>query len=271
MAIRLHHVAALAALVLLAGCAGLVGGPGAADGPTTESVPLSEASYPAGTNESGVTNVTALRAANAEAVANTSYEFHYSRVVDVESDYANVTAVQRSDPDDRRAHYRSTIVEGRGDNSLRKTVQRYITGSQYYDNVTSAGRTAFQTGTVTSFDATHTRLDRTVVDTLYLADLTVDGAYAAGNHTYVRYDVVGYNLTSDEFNVTGAEGSVLLREDGLVADFEIGIDTDAGTLSLSARYDDLGEVSVSRPEWVDDAAASNSSAALAPAPFRGVG
>lgn len=240
------RVGLLVALVALAGCAGS-SDPGASPTATSTPTPGIE-SYPPGTSESGVEDPGRLLAAHNATVGGTGYVMD-ATLSDGETRW-NVT--YRSSPDRNRSLYdcagacfvddenSSWSYYREGENTFVQKQPEPGAPSQADYSVRSPAA---------AFPVSHNRTAAPfVAATLSGNETRRTDLVRKGNHTYVRYAING---TASNRTVNG---TVLVREDGLISGFEMdAVGPDGDLFGIRVRVRLSPGLTVSTPEWKERA------------------
>lgn len=261
-----RHLApvALAALLVLAGCAGAFGGDGleldtSTDSQTGERVAAADAALPPGVTESGVSNATALVAAHDETLRaegfalngtlarNHSTSQHERREYDV---------VVAPGADRFRADVQTTLYTTATDPD--EVVQRRVT-SLWSDGTAIRRQTTFGDETVrTRIDAVPTSLALTrgpqYRSYLDVGEYEVQRAVRRGGHTYTTLVANGTTAAAGPDSVT-VSGQFVVDERGVVHEADVTLRSGTGSDSVTDRatYRLLGlGGSPERPRWADN-------------------
>lgn len=255
-----HAAGAVAVLVFLAiaGCnAPLADERGPAETATVTPAPLPEEStasgdagaYPPGVGPDGVTDAARLVEAHDAVLANTSYTVRLTST----REYANGSVqasyerVLRVDPPER-FHYVLTVRTERGD----RRIERWRGDDTAFSAVTTDG------------DTTYRRLDApprpTLVTRSELARvLELAPSHLAGTET--RNGTTLYRLAGGPSDVSGLSNVsyvALVDPRGLLVSYtvtyEVAERDRTRSVRVTAAFDGVGETTVERPPWYDEAA-----------------
>ncbi|WP_424003773.1 DUF7537 family lipoprotein [Haloarcula salina] len=256
---RWLSAALLACLLTTAGCSALVG-PDQAEQTTVTPAPVptagaSEADPPPGVTRDGLHSVSRLSVAHRAALENTSYTL--------------------------REEYRAFGIDDDGSESARRAATIAVASpTRYRDEMVQMRTTA--NGTVVRFEQStyadgtrwyERRDDGTVEYRHGRLEFTRD-KFAARTAFYLgRYGVVDQSETTVVvrngtrlYRIRGTGGEVpsterleryrielLVGPDGLVRRFEVRYRTESDVVSYRFRYEDVGETTVPRPAWLENA------------------
>lgn len=273
--------AALVVLVLvLAGCSYAP-----ADGTETESVTAApvpeEVDHPPGVDESGVVSPGRLADAHVDAVASRSFRLVSNRTVrDADGQVRSRVAVTVAVAEDR-SYLSDLTTEGpegpvllgrppargvywsNGSDHVRKLTRRNETSFDRIDaSRTFAGSWLFWTNTVAYGGV----IGRSSAESFYRATLRDVSAELAGRRTENGTTVVrlvGDRAESTDFSQLDADEvrdvrvEAVVDERGLVRSFRLSyeavVDGEVRTVDWQIRHEQVGNTSVSRPDWFDRA------------------
>lgn len=264
---RTSLAVALASLVVLAGC-----GTSAPD--TDESTltpaPVPEAGRPTATagsgelapglRETGVVDPGRLVAAHAATLATTSFTVRQSVV----RRYPNRTVASRYETvvrlsaDKRRFHY-VLRQANRRDGRLHETrIERFSTGEHVFERVRQDGATRYdrvRAPGVRAFLPANASNRRALERLLDRVDTTVTGRLVRNGATLYRVGIE--NGRTDAPPLENVSLTALVAESGLVSEYRVEYDVTHGGVRhhvvVEVAYTRLGETTVERPAWVDDA------------------
>ena len=262
---RLFAVAAVIALVALAGCSGLMGSDapegetnGTTEAGTTEAeLTLSDVEYPDGASADGIEDVDAVVAAHGAVLNETDYAIEIDQASAQGDRSQNVTYALRSSLDDRRM-VGSIATEG-------MVNEWYQNATHQHTNLTANGDTRLRVQESSgSFEETHRQetAGQLVNDLLSTGNFTADEVVERDGETLVRYELTAYNDSNENFETEGASGYALVGESGVVHEVQVaaeGTTSDGTAVSFDASYrvTALGDVTVEPPAWVEDARSEN--------------
>lgn len=232
-------ISTVSLLVLLSGCQS-----------ESASSPKPEVeSYPAGANETTITDPAALLESHQTSIQSTGYVLKKSGRRDGMT--WNVTF--RSSVRDERYSYNCTgkCFQGHSDSKF----SYYQEGGNLFAlERTERGRPAQTSYSVyeprEEFNATHVRFGTpTITHTLESNSTTKTSVFREGNHTYIRYAIQEPANSNKTIN-----GSAVIREDGVVASYAIdGVEPDGDRFRLRIRIRPSPRSHVSPPAWKEKA------------------
>lgn len=242
----------LVVLVALSGCGGLFGH--AEQSPGSSDDPFAGVTFPAGASEDGIDNGTVLVANHQRTLSQTDYEISFE--IDVRE--RNRRLVQRSvgtrsSLDSKRAY--SIVSEPD------RVAEAYRNESTFLSRTFRNGSTTYVSEPLNgSFESEHSRLTGSEAVDIVLrnGNFTADAVIARRDgKTFVRYGLEAADV-DESANVTSADGSLVVSEDGVVHGASLRIEgTNRGaSYRVDVNYGVVrrGNVSVERPAWADDAA-----------------
>lgn len=274
-------------LVALAGCSGFVEDgsetptlspapvptPPPAQGEAVETGP-SSGSLEAGIATGGVTDPTSIARRHVAAINDTSYVWteRYIETRQEANHSVHTRSVQRVTVENETTSYHRTRTNQSGDRYLQAAPYdhllegrvEYREGYEAYANGTVAFATWYDfRGEDRLFERRDDPTDREAFDTL--ARGPIERYLAANASTVLIIDGRGdwYEVTSSEPAV-GLEppaedysARAIVRADGFVRSLTVSYDRTVGDQTISVlysfRYEDVGEASVTQPDWVDEA------------------
>ena len=238
---------AVGLLVVLAGCSGSPGGTGpATDG--TETGEAGTVEYPAGVTQSGIENASALIAATDQRLATTDYTLTQTLEQQAGEESLSVTQRTRSSLTDER---RLFVFD-----ATSETNRLFVAdGTQYLDAV-SDGETTSRSGPLErSFESLHEPEmlggGESLGGILRNGNYTAAGTVERDGRRLVRFELTEADRSRISGSVTDASGEVLVGDDGVVYDAALRIELESGYLNQTFRIEQLGDVTVERPDWVD--------------------
>jgi hypothetical protein len=245
---------AVGLLVVLAGCSGSPGGSGtdpAGNGTDAPGSPTTDgsATSPAGNASTGIENASALVAATDQRLATTDYAL--TQTLEQQAGQESLTVTQRT---------RSSLTDERRlfvfDASSETNRLFVADGTQYLDAVAD-GETTRRSGPLErSFEARHEPEmlggGESLGGILRNGNYTDAGTVERDGRTLVRFELVEADRSQISGSVTDASGEVLVGEDGVVYDAALRIELESGYLNQTFRIERLGDVTVERPDWVDE-------------------
>jgi hypothetical protein len=256
---ELVAVVALAALVVLAGCGALQGGPtaGPGDGGTTPDV--SGVTFPPGVNGSGVTDVGALLAAHRTAMVDSGfvYRFEHRMVTELPN---NTTVTEIDASGEVRAARNLTATRESIDREAPdvETVEQWSNGTAGFQRVTPANTTFDRTEAPSRLVTTHHILRNLVARDTWNVTAVADDGSRIVLRSDNRTDTVGGREISDT-----VDGRMVLDGDGRILQLTVTVenreyseqqeDSVFHTRTLDYDVTQVGNVSVSAPDWVDEA------------------
>ena len=262
---RVVVTTAVAAVVLLAGCSMLLGGDGATPAPsatpeaaptdTPTPVPLEEREFPDGYGPDGVENAETAATTHVETVTGyDSYRFRF----DVRVSSGNGT-------DDAFVYL--TSVDQENGRALELRDDGEVTRYQYYEDDRVYVRVV--SGDEETYNATDQQFGRArLAGNQFLDPLLEYVEYgeaepvSTDNGTVYRYTSErvtepGTILSADisEAEIRSFEVELLVHEDGYIRGAKYVVVTEDGSgLEAVATVDSIGEETVTRPDWYDEAA-----------------
>ncbi|MFB6110952.1 MAG: hypothetical protein ABEJ35_00285 [Halobacteriaceae archaeon] len=271
MARRPLAAVAVALLVVLAGCGGVLGGDGG-DGGGTTTAPTSnpggspgDGPLPPGVTNSGIANSTALTNAHEAGLSTDGFTASYEISVTLSSSQGTrtqaLTQTIRATSGLTRFFVNSTTTQGS------QTVS-----SEYWGNETLAlvrneigGQTQYQTLPDSINRSSRFTLASSLGQLLQIADYSVTGRETVDGQTLVTLtaDSVNSSLGSGQGGVINAENvsnvssTAVITTDGIIQEFTLSFNatTANGEASYQISFEVTGQggVSVSRPAWVGQA------------------
>lgn len=254
----------LAVFVLLSGCSGLVGNGdnGTETGTPTDELPddPSEFDYAAGFGAEGVTNgTTALETYNDAVQAQGSYTGQYGYVVEAGGNETDVDVEYRVDFEAEQA-YQQLVVESPDVNA---TLETYYEDDKRYSLAEYQG----EQGDVGVQNETFPPEQLTaaeVVQPLLLNASDYDASVERRNGQQVVVyqttdidDASGVLGVQDPDNVSNFEATLVVDSEGLIhsVNYEVDYVFDGEERSVTFEFElsNLGETSVERPDWADQA------------------
>lgn len=229
--------AALAALLVLAGCAGLA--PTGQQASTPETT-VENFSYPPGWSQDGITEIGLPEQTHDDVVRNVSRR---ARIV-VSRDDGTRTVVRTVDVEAGTASLRWN------DTLLGNKFHTYYGPEGVFDYDLESGelvRPADQNWTMTGF-ADIDRMGRP------LSDLALEATdvVTVEETTAVRYNVTGIDDDPYVVPATNASGYITVTQTGYIASYDITRRNDDFTNHMEYRLSDFGNATVDRPSWLPD-------------------
>ena len=254
---------ALTALLLLAGCTGgtPLGGSGSADG---HAVSLASVQYPAGVTNESVDAKTVSQGHEA-ALANRSLTFHLQLNQTVGGNSRSGIIVEKTTGDGSPMWTRARMPGASGIPVERVVYQR---GDKRFERTTVNGNTSYRVTTrPPSFGigAPSPSGSRLVNQTLSIAQFTPTRAESVNGTTLVVLTASKSDVSDAvNGNVSRFDASMTIDQEGVVHSFQYNVTMNQGgqrmSVSESARLTNIGSTTVPRPNWLDEANASSSSA-----------
>lgn len=242
---------AVGCLVALAGCSGALMGDDTDNAMT----------YPDGVSENG-TNVSKVIENHNAALNGSSFELTLNTTQNTSMGNQSLALDAKVGPNRDRV---LANVSGAG-----QDVSSYQTAEQRYTKLTVNGETAYRAGNRTSQDQQFvegsysgaTYVDKFAQD----ANFTPNGTTQFDGEKVVVLEADGSNVSSPQgANVTDYDATMLVDEQGVVRKFDATVRTEAGgaysRVSLTMTVSNVGETSVSEPNWLDEARNQSSSSA----------
>lgn len=257
---RRATIAALLALtVALAGCQ--FGGPGTtangpADGTETASpAPFAGVSTPPGVDETGVTDVGALMDSHASTLNGTSATVSIDFRLAVNGSARNVSLTGKTTPDGDRGWMAVELEDGTG-------IYYTEDGTTYYRQIVNE---SVQYGTTDRVSAIPDRLrfgaDGRIRTAIESAEWEPTGTVERDGRTLLEFRATSVDPpnvnTSGDTTVT-SDGRLLVDTDGVVHHVSVSttVENDRGTVEygLTVTVSEVGNTTIERPEWYDNAA-----------------
>ncbi|RXK51917.1 DUF7537 family lipoprotein [Halorientalis pallida] len=245
---------AVGLLVVLAGCSGSPGGSGtdpAGNGTDTLESPATDgdAGNAAGTASTGIENASALIAATDQRLATTDYAL--TQTLEQQAGGESLTVTQRT---------RSSLTDERRlfvFDATSETNRLFLAdGTQYIDAVSDGETTTRSAPLQGSFEARHEPEmlggGESLGGILRNGNYTDAGTVERDGRTLVRFELVEADRSRISGTVTDASGEVLVGSDDVVYDASLRIELESGHLEQTFRIEHLGDVTVERPDWVDE-------------------
>jgi len=236
----------------LAGIAGCTG-----DETDDAGTPTGPLAPPAGTSDDGIEDVTTLTDATREALVANDYALE--SVVPI-AESSSITARIRSSRDDERQLF---VFDAPSE-----TNRMYVADGTRYVKSTSTNETTYETMQVESFTTVHEENDQVQLldGSEGLGGILRNGTYAP-DETVTRNGrrLLRFNLTSatfgDDVTVTSSDGELFISADSIVFEAHLSatIEDNGTTNDISPSFiiDELGDVTVSEPDWVETAREQN--------------
>ncbi|WP_232686872.1 hypothetical protein [Halobacterium zhouii] len=244
--------------------------------PASEETPPPE--FPPGTNESGVTNATALLAANSHALKNTTYTTRLSVEGATATTIGGTPATTGNDSEAERNASALTVTVEKGATGTSVNVVSAGGSAEYWitGNVT-ATRSVQATGNATAAtylyeergdglpdrrggpDVTPTDVIAPYVSTL---DFDYQGTVTRGNDTLHRFTATGVDRRTDAVTgelpgvVENTSATLLVSERGVIRHLDVSMQYTRNnqTVATQLRYsvDNLGNTTTTEPAWLAD-------------------
>jgi hypothetical protein len=264
---------AMAALVVLAGCGGVLdSGAGPADGTTTVSV--DPGSLPDGVTEDGITNTSQLAQSHAAGLSETGFSASYELIVTLQTPQGTreqeISQMVRASSG--MTHFFVNATNAQGTQSA---------NTQYWGN-DSIGLTRNQVGNQTTFQKLPDSLDRanrftlaaSLSQLLNVGDYGITATESVDGET--RFTLSANSVNSsfgsgspggiDASNVSNVSSSVVVDESGIIHAFDLSFNASAasGNAQYKVSFEVTGtsDVSISSPSWIGDALANVTDANL---------
>ncbi|SEN11157.1 hypothetical protein SAMN05216388_1001394 [Halorientalis persicus] len=245
---------AVGLLVVLAGCSGSPGGSGtdpAGNGTDAPGSPVADgsATSPAGNASTGIENASALVAATDQRLATTDHAF--TQTLEQQAGEESLTVTQRT---------RSSLTDERRlfvFDATSETNRIFVAdGTQYLDAVADGETTTRRAPFEGSFEARHEPEmlggGESLGGILRSGNYTAAGTVERDGRRLARFELVEADRSRISETVTDASGEVLVGSDGVVYDAALRIELESGYLNQTFRIERLGDVTVERPDWVDE-------------------
>lgn len=256
---ELVAVVALAALVVLAGCGALQGGPTAGPGDEATTPDVSGVTFPPGVNASGVTDVGTLLAAHRTAMADSGFVYRFDhRMVTELPNGTTVTDIETSGEVRATRNLTATRESVERTAPDTETVAAWSNASAGFQRVAAANTTYERTGPATRVVTTHYLVRNLVARDTWNVTGVADGGSRIVLRSDNRTDTVGGREISD-----AVDGRMVLDGRGRILRLTVTV----GTREYSEQQEDsvfhtrtydfevtqVGNVSVTAPGWVDEA------------------
>ncbi|WP_323192726.1 hypothetical protein [Halostella sp. PRR32] len=263
---RILGILAVVVLVSTAGCAGVLGSDDddGDDETTQKTVGLDDVTYPDGAAEDGFDNATAVADTHRSALSNASYALELSQESAEGNQSQQYDYTVRSNNESKRMVGSTTSVQ-----EMEGSNDPFEIRSVLYENDTHQHRNVTRNGgspqvsvreSRTPFAASHeSQTNANLVQNLIAAgNYSATEAVQRNGTTLVRYELNEFNGTAgSDLNVSNAEGYILVSEAGVVYEAQVSIEGTSGGTELSSAIEfevtQVGDVTVERPSWVDDA------------------
>lgn len=245
---RLLLGGALAALVVLSGCSWVQQTPPSTPTPSAAESPGDRVSIP----------VPLLRN-HSRALANTSYAVEMEINISANESAIDRSFAVRSDPAAERQR-----VELRGRQSV---TDRYVDNGTIYTRLRANGSTGYDVRGFERFNVTFGTLHRRSISQGRLAgiyqygEFNESGTVTRNGRTVTEYTLVETGITRNA-TVESSSGRVLIDQQGVIRLARIDItgtrDGNEFFVHTEYRVTGVGEVSIDRPDWLDEARANES-------------
>lgn len=238
-------------LVALAGCSVLNG-----DAPTTDSGALDGVAYSPGAAPAGFENASQVLREHQARLATDSYQIEYALTQVLPEGVANTSTVVASNESQRRLRERTTLPG--------RSIDQCNDGDQRHRKVKIGNSTSYDTQPVNG-STSDVHYEGARPGPLLATIVSAGNFTATGTDTVAGRSVITYNSTELRANATGQLPDEVDRFDASVSIDEAGRIREA-TMTASGRINNVevltsqefqtvgvGDVTVSRPDWVDNA------------------
>jgi hypothetical protein len=262
---RRHSIAAMAvaALVVLAGCGGILNGGDGGSGPST--IEVDPGTLPGGVSEDGITNGSQLAKSHAAGLSETGFRATYSLSVLLSTQQGNrqqsITQEVKATAGLNNFWVNATTVQG---------PQTALT--QYWGNESLglsrsivANQTRFRKLPASVDRQTRFTLAATLDQLIRIADYGITGTEEVDGTTEFTLQANSVNTSFgsgsagaiDSSNVSNVSSRLVVDAQGVIQEFELSFNATTGTgeafYSVSFEVTSRSGVSVSKPAWIDDA------------------
>lgn len=256
---------AVAALVVLAGCGGVLGGDSSPANQTT--VDVGDTTLPPGVSQDGFSNRTRLVDGHQSALTSSGFAATYELSITLQSQ-----AGTRTQQVSQEVRASAGLSEFRVNATTQQGPRTALT--QYWGNAT-LGLVRTQVANQTTYRKVSESLDRsrrftfaaTLEQLLAVGDYGVTGTETVDGEDRVTLSAQTVNsslgsgsLGLDAGNVSNVSSTVVVDEQGVVHSFELSFNASgsAGEAYYSVSFDLTGQsdMQVSKPSWVDEARAN---------------
>lgn len=256
---RTLSTGAVVLLIILAGCSGVLSGGDdgveGPDGPSTETGEATETTetvetvdYPEGASAEGI-DTEVIR----ESHEDTLESFDFKRVLKQRNilNKENVTrhATVVVDRDQQRATLEVSVGET-------EFVNYYADGRYYREEVESDGSRSYTSNHENNeFDSLMGQYihDDTVAEVLASSELEAIEVRSSGDSTLIVYNVTGQDQSKPDKFVPVDGGTVAIDTEGVVRVIDVTLDKeDVETAEMEIRFEEVGDIEVEPPEWIDE-------------------
>lgn len=254
---------AVAALIVLAGCGGILNGGDGGSGPNT--IDVDPGALPGGVSQDGITNGSELAQSHATGLSETGFTATYSLSVLLSTQQGNreqsITQEVKATPGMNSFWVNATTVQG---------PQTAIT--QYWGNE-SLGLSRSLVANETRFRKLPASLDRenrftlaaTLDQLVRIGDYGITGTEDVDGTTEFTLQANSVNSSFgsgsaggiDASNVSNLSSTMVVDAQGVIQEFELSFNATTGSgeafYSVSFEVTSRSDVSVSKPAWIDEA------------------
>jgi len=246
-------VVALGVLLVLAGCSGSPADTGT-DPTSNDTVTDGDGPLPPGTASTGIENASALVAATDRRLSTSDHAIVQSIEQRGGGEPLVVTQRTRSSLTDER---RLFVFD-----ATSETNHVFVAdGTQYIDSVSDGETTTGSRPLDRPFAELHGPEmlggSESLGGILRNGNYTAAGTVERDGRSLARFELVEADRSRISGTVTDASGEVLVGSDGVVYDAALRIELENGLVNQTFRIEQLGDVTVDRPDWVDEIDGSN--------------
>lgn len=250
---------AVAALIVLAGCGGILnGGP---SGPQT--IDVEPGALPAGVSEDGITNGTQLAQSHGNGLAETGFTATYSLSVLLSTQQGNreqsITQEVHATPGMTNFWVNATRSQG----SQTAVTQYWGNESLGLSRSVVANQTRFRKLPNSVDRETRFTLAATLDQLIRIGDYGVTGKEEVDGTTEFTLQANSVNSSFgsggaiDAGNISNVSSTLVVDSEGVIQEFELSFNATTGTgeafYSVSFAVTSRSDVSVSKPAWISDA------------------